>query len=144
VLLNDRMAYVAISRARYDALIYTDSTQNLSDAFNRELNKITALEAIQNHEREVKKHRDKLTKDHPDSQQQISTEHNLDQYHTHIEPIQPAEDKSEIIMVKLERGPRPPIRIVRVKPTEDKSEIIIRKLELGPRPPIRIVRVKRG
>jgi ATP-dependent exoDNAse (exonuclease V) alpha subunit len=27
-LLNDRMAYVAISRARYDALIYTDSTQN--------------------------------------------------------------------------------------------------------------------
>ena len=27
-LLNDRTAYVAISRARYDALIYTDSTQN--------------------------------------------------------------------------------------------------------------------
>src|SRR5690349_8617625 len=103
-LLNDRMAYVAISRARYDALIYTDSTQNLSHAFNRELNKITALEAIQNHEREAKKHRDKLTKDHPDSQQQVSTEHNLDQDHTHIEPIQPAEDNSEIIMVKLERG----------------------------------------
>jgi conjugative relaxase-like TrwC/TraI family protein len=143
-LLNDRMAYVAISRARYDARIYTDSTQNLSDAFNRELNKITALEAIQNHEREVKKHGDKFTKDHPDSQQQISADRNLDQSHTHIEPIQPAEDKSEIIMVKLERGPRPPIRIVRVKPRADKSEIIIRKLERGPRPPIRIVRVKPG
>jgi len=26
-LLNDRTAYVAISRARYDAVIYTDSTQ---------------------------------------------------------------------------------------------------------------------
>jgi ATP-dependent exoDNAse (exonuclease V) alpha subunit len=29
-LLNSRTAYVAISRARYDALIHTDSTQNLS------------------------------------------------------------------------------------------------------------------
>ncbi|HKF94920.1 MAG TPA: AAA family ATPase, partial [Gammaproteobacteria bacterium] len=40
-LLNDRTAYVAVSRARYDALIYTDSTQNLSEALNREINKTT-------------------------------------------------------------------------------------------------------
>ena len=38
-LLNDRTAYVAISRARYDALIYTDSTQNLSEALNRGIDK---------------------------------------------------------------------------------------------------------
>jgi hypothetical protein len=43
-LLNDRTAYVAISRARYDALIYTDSTQNLSEALNRGTNKETAIE----------------------------------------------------------------------------------------------------
>src|SRR5215204_1058056 len=51
-LLNDRMAYVAISRARYDALIYTDSTQNLSEALNRGIDKKTALGAIQEDERE--------------------------------------------------------------------------------------------
>ncbi|MGI8836488.1 MAG: hypothetical protein ACR2H4_07595 [Pyrinomonadaceae bacterium] len=44
-LLNDRTAYVAISRARYDALIYTDFTHNLSQALNRGTNKETALEA---------------------------------------------------------------------------------------------------
>ena len=48
------MAYVAISRARYDALIYTDSTQNLREALNRGIDKATALEAIQEDERERK------------------------------------------------------------------------------------------
>jgi hypothetical protein len=41
------MAYVAISRARDDARIYTDSTQNLSEALNRGIAKTTALEAVQ-------------------------------------------------------------------------------------------------
>ena len=41
LLLNDRTAYVAVSRARDDARIYTDSTQNLSEALNREINKPT-------------------------------------------------------------------------------------------------------
>jgi conjugative relaxase-like TrwC/TraI family protein len=45
-LLNDRMAYVAISRARDDARIYTDSKHNLSAALNRGIDKITALEAV--------------------------------------------------------------------------------------------------
>src|SRR6185295_8888468 len=61
-LLNDRMAYVAISRARYDALIYTDSTQNLSAALNRGIDKETALGAIQADERE-RKDRDKAIQD---------------------------------------------------------------------------------
>ena len=44
-LLNDRMAYVAVSRAREEALIYTDSTQNLRETLNRGTNKEMALEA---------------------------------------------------------------------------------------------------
>jgi conjugative relaxase-like TrwC/TraI family protein len=46
-LLNDRMAYVAISRARYDAVIYTDSAQNLGVSLDRSTNKESAIEAIQ-------------------------------------------------------------------------------------------------
>jgi len=64
------MAYVAVSRARYDALIYTDSKQNLSEALSREINKTTAVEAIQGNEREVKKDRDELTPDSHASQPQ--------------------------------------------------------------------------
>ena len=69
LLLNDRTAYVAISRARYDALIYTDSKQNLSEALNREINKTTALGAIQ-------------------EQQQLPFDHSLDQRPTYPEPAQ--------------------------------------------------------
>src|SRR6185503_2902601 len=46
-LLNDRMAYVAISRARYDAVIYTESAQNLGVSLDRSTNKESAIEAIQ-------------------------------------------------------------------------------------------------
>jgi hypothetical protein len=87
-LLNDRMAYVAVSRARYDALIYTDSTQNLSDALNREINKTTALEAVQGNEREVKRERE-LRQDPPSAQQQqLPFDHDIQQSPTHIEPTQ--------------------------------------------------------
>jgi hypothetical protein len=44
-LLNQRMAYVATSRARLDARIYTDSDQRLSAALARQVDKTTALEA---------------------------------------------------------------------------------------------------
>ena len=44
-LLNDRMAYVAISRARYEALIYTDSAEKLSISLERSTNKETAIAA---------------------------------------------------------------------------------------------------
>ena len=88
-LLNDRMAYVAVSRARYDALIYTDSTQNLSEALNREINKTTAVEAVQGNEREVKRERDELRQDPPAAQQQqLPFDHDIEQSPTHIEPAQ--------------------------------------------------------
>jgi hypothetical protein len=88
-LLNDRTAYVAISRARYDALIYTDSTQNLSEALNRGTDKATALGAIQEDERERKKDREKVIKEPPAPQQpQLPFDHSVDQRPTYPEPAQ--------------------------------------------------------
>jgi hypothetical protein len=87
-LLNDRTAYVAISRARYDALIYTDSTLNLSEALSREIDKETALGAIQDDECE-KKDRDKVIQDRPAPQQQpLPFDHDVGQTPTHPEPAQ--------------------------------------------------------
>src|SRR5215203_31171 len=88
-LLNSRTAYVAISRARYDALIYTDSTQNLSAALNREIGKETALGAIQDDERERKEDREKVINEPPaPQQQQLPFDHSLDQRPTYPEPAQ--------------------------------------------------------
>jgi hypothetical protein len=61
-LLNDRMAYVAVSRAREEALIYTDSAQDLRDAFNRGTNKEMALEATRK-SNDFQQERDGLTND---------------------------------------------------------------------------------
>jgi conjugative relaxase-like TrwC/TraI family protein len=47
VLLNDRMAYVAVSRAREDAIIYTNSIEELRSALDRRVDKEMALEAVQ-------------------------------------------------------------------------------------------------
>jgi hypothetical protein len=47
-LLNDRMGYVAISRARHDAVIFTDSVQELRESMSRRVDKEMALEAINN------------------------------------------------------------------------------------------------
>jgi hypothetical protein len=44
-LLNQRMTYVAASRARLEARIYTDSDERLSSALARQVDKSTALEA---------------------------------------------------------------------------------------------------
>jgi conjugative relaxase-like TrwC/TraI family protein len=46
LLLNQRMAYVAISRARFEARVYTDSLKELGPALNRENNKEIALDAL--------------------------------------------------------------------------------------------------
>src|SRR6266498_2163969 len=46
LLLNQRMAYVAISRARFEARVYTDSLKELGPALNREKNKEIALDAL--------------------------------------------------------------------------------------------------
>jgi len=45
LLLNDRMGYVAVSRAREDAIIFTDSIRNLREALDRRVDKEMALEA---------------------------------------------------------------------------------------------------
>jgi conjugative relaxase-like TrwC/TraI family protein len=46
LLLNQRMAYVAVSRARLDARIYTDSAAELGSALSRRRDKTMALEAL--------------------------------------------------------------------------------------------------
>jgi ATP-dependent exoDNAse (exonuclease V) alpha subunit len=46
VLLNQRMGYVAVSRAREDALIYTNSKDELGAALDREVDKQMGLEAV--------------------------------------------------------------------------------------------------
>ena len=43
-LLNQRLAYVAVSRARYDAQIYTDDGFKLREALSQDISKNTALE----------------------------------------------------------------------------------------------------
>ncbi len=88
-LLNDRMAYVAISRARYDALIYTDSTQNLSEALNRGIEKETALGAIQDDERERKQDHDRLIQNPPaPQQQQLPFDHGVEHSPAYPQPAQ--------------------------------------------------------
>lgn len=47
VLLNDRMGYVAVSRAREDATIYTNSIEELRGALDWRVDKEMALEAVQ-------------------------------------------------------------------------------------------------
>jgi ATP-dependent exoDNAse (exonuclease V) alpha subunit len=44
-LVNTRLAYVSISRARDDAQIFTNDADRLSDAFSREVSKASALES---------------------------------------------------------------------------------------------------
>jgi superfamily I DNA/RNA helicase len=86
-LVNDRMAYVAISRARHDAQIYTDSAQNLRDTLDRSINKQSAFEATRDSLLDLRKELDKLRRENPLApQQQPSTEHSLTQTPTHTAP----------------------------------------------------------
>src|SRR5439155_19052511 len=48
--LNSRLAYVAVSRARYDVRIYTNDTEKLANALSRQTSKSSALEAWQKRE----------------------------------------------------------------------------------------------
>jgi ATP-dependent exoDNAse (exonuclease V) alpha subunit len=56
VLLNDRMGYVAVSRAREDAIIYTNSIEELRGALDRRVDKEMDVEAV----READQHRHEL------------------------------------------------------------------------------------
>jgi ATP-dependent exoDNAse (exonuclease V) alpha subunit len=85
-LLNDRMAYVAVSRAREEAMIYTDSTQNLRESLNRATNKEMALEATNDKSRDVQQDRDRLSNDHLTTHEQTHNNHGMDQNSAQIDP----------------------------------------------------------
>jgi ATP-dependent exoDNAse (exonuclease V) alpha subunit len=86
-LLNDRMAYVAVSRAREEALIYTDSAQNLRDTLNRGTDKEMALKALKDRLRDVQQDHDPATHD-PLAPQSPKREHGMDHGTTQIDPTQ--------------------------------------------------------
>ena len=86
-LLNDRMAYVAVSRAREEALIYTDSTQNLRDTLNRGTDKEMALEAMKERQRDVQQDRDPTIPD-PLAPQEQKSEHTVDQSSAQLDMTQ--------------------------------------------------------
>jgi hypothetical protein len=48
LLLNQRMGYVALSRAKEDAIIFTNSIEELKGALDRKVDKEMALEAVAN------------------------------------------------------------------------------------------------
>jgi ATP-dependent exoDNAse (exonuclease V) alpha subunit len=87
-LLNDRMAYVAVSRAREEALIYTDSAQNLRETLNRATNKEMALEATNSKSRDFQQDRDALTNDHLTAHDETHNDHGMDQNSAPIDPTQ--------------------------------------------------------
>ena len=86
-LLNDRMAYVAVSRAREEALIYTDSAASLRETLNRGTDKEMALKALKDRLRDVQQVRDPATHD-PLAPQSQKTEHGMDHTTTQIDPTQ--------------------------------------------------------
>jgi ATP-dependent exoDNAse (exonuclease V) alpha subunit len=86
-LLNDRMAYVAVSRAREEALIYTDSASNLRETLNRGTDKEMALKALKDRLRDVQQDHDPATQD-PLAPQSQKTEHGMDHGTTQIDRTQ--------------------------------------------------------
>jgi ATP-dependent exoDNAse (exonuclease V) alpha subunit len=103
-LVNDRTAYVALSRARDEALIYTDSTQNLRDSLSRTTNKESAQEAIRESLVDLKRDRPDLTRDPLARQQQLPTEHSLDQAPIHTEPAPTKAAEPEIEGPEIDLG----------------------------------------
>jgi ATP-dependent exoDNAse (exonuclease V) alpha subunit len=86
-LLNDRMAYVAVSRAREEALIYTDSTQNLRDTLNRGTDKEIALEAMRERQRDIQQDRDPAAHDAL-APHAPKSDHGMDQSSAQLDPAQ--------------------------------------------------------
>ncbi len=61
LLVNQRMAYVAVSRARLDARIYTDSAADLGTSLARRRDKTMALEALKQVHNEVTSNNESAT-----------------------------------------------------------------------------------
>jgi len=81
-LLNDRMAYVALSRARDEALIYTDSIPSLRETLSRAADKEMALEATRDNSRDKQQH---LTNDSLAAWEQSFIERGSNQSTTEID-----------------------------------------------------------
>jgi hypothetical protein len=80
---------LAISLARYEVPKYSDSAPHLVEILDHGTNKETPLEGTLDGEREVKKDRDKLTHDPlAAQQQQLPSNHGMEQSSTHTEPAQ--------------------------------------------------------
>jgi hypothetical protein len=52
-LINARLAYVSVSRGRYDAQIYTNDAGKLGEELSREVSKQSALEADRSGDRDL-------------------------------------------------------------------------------------------
>lgn len=79
---------LGISRAREEVLVYTNSTQNLNETLNRGTDKAMTLEATMDGLHNRRQDRDQLPNDPLSPQQQLQTQHGLDQSPTHIDPTQ--------------------------------------------------------
>jgi conjugative relaxase-like TrwC/TraI family protein len=87
MLLNDRMGYVAVSRAREDAIIYTDSTLNLREALDRRVDKEMALDVTKGSE-DYTRLREESNRDAFLHHEQPGTERSSDQALTENDPAQ--------------------------------------------------------
>jgi ATP-dependent exoDNAse (exonuclease V) alpha subunit len=77
VLLNDRMGYVAVSRAREDAIIFTNSIEELRGALDRRVDKEMAVEAINASRDYLHQQRDANTTDPSRTQEQEGIKNEL-------------------------------------------------------------------
>jgi conjugative relaxase-like TrwC/TraI family protein len=77
--VNARFAYVAVSRGRYDAQIYTNNKSELAQSLGRDTSRSTALDAHQQHEREDGHRIRPSSAGHDTSQDRGAAEHSHDQ-----------------------------------------------------------------
>jgi len=79
MLLNDRMGYVAVSRAREDAIIYTNSLLELREALDRRVDKDMALDATRYGQGQTLPLREESARDASLHHEQHGTERSSDQ-----------------------------------------------------------------
>ena len=82
------MGYVAVSRARDEALIYTDSTHSLREILNRATNKEMALEATNSKSRDLQQDRDGLANNPLTAHEEKHNDQGMDQNSAQIDPTQ--------------------------------------------------------
>jgi len=104
LLLNDRMSYVAVSRAREDAIIYTNSTRDLSEALERRVDKEMALEATRHSQDYSEQLRDDSKRDGFFQHETLKPEADLDQSSVEIDREQTpsSHDASETKEIEFE------------------------------------------